>query len=717
MKKKKMLHSCIASFLTGSMATVVHAHGMVGLSDAPISSTTRSVISNNQLANESLDQSADVEHVRPQTLESRQGVALQENVPELQVNEPLSHTALQDEPVRIIRSGYNPRRRGNASHGQPQVASSEELVTEKTTSPLYESLEVSSSNVRASSPTQNIPALPSVPAIINDEMITERQYSPPTAPQDAMSEAASGVADTSETSSRQTDVTQTDVTNGMTRPSMEANERLATEQTDTSSTFAASMQPSTPESPAVVQPQQNENERSPRAQGAIDFDFQHYEPLAGAGGSTDELVSQSEIVSSDVLSEGHGPINEGGMSIQDIVQRAIAWHPSITEALGRLYQQGEQVSVAKAGYFPQVSAGISTEHRSSTGRSEDAFSVTASQLLYDFGRISSEVDAANFGVDRDQARVWLAMDQLARDAAQAAIEVQRFEALLDIADEQIEGIDDIRLLAERRSELGASTRSDEIQAQSRLEQSEATKLQLEAQRKSWENAIRTLIGASGPVSIKHDFPQPLIESCERTSENFDNVPELLVAEAQQAEARAIIAQTQASFFPTASIDAGFNQFLNNNDLVEDDTDVTVRFNLSSNLYQGGATSARRRAADFSLQASQAARDSAYLSLSRSLREAKEQTASFRLRLATLDARARSIRETQALYRQQYLSLGTRSLLDLLNAEQEIHQSRFDQENSRYDLYSLQIDCLYSAANIRSAFDLEDSIVQGVSVLP
>lgn len=143
----------------------------------------------------------------------------------------------------------------------------------------------------------------------------------------------------------------------------------------------------------------------------------------------------------------------------------------------------------------------------------------------------------------------------------------------------------------------------------------------------------------------------------------------------------------------------------------------MRVNLSSNLYQGGATSARRRAADYSLQASQAAKDAAYLSLSRSLREAKEQTASFGLRLVTLDARARSIRDTQQLYRQQYLSLGTRSLLDLLNAEQEIHQSRFDQENTRYDLYRLQIDCLYSSADIRDAFGLEDSMVQGVSVSP
>nr|WP_290978875.1 TolC family outer membrane protein [Halomonas sp.] len=449
----------------------------------------------------------------------------------------------------------------------------------------------------------------------------------------------------------------------------------------------------------------------------IAIEFQHNPSMRSALERANELPAESSAA--PVIAASSAPsaaADQKGMSILEAVERTIAWHPTIGEALGRLYQQGEQVSVARSGYYPQVSAGVATERRSSTGRSEDAVTVSASQMLYDFGRVSSQVDAANFGVNRDQARVWLAMDQLARDAAQAAIEVQRYQALLDIAREQIAGLTDIQKLAARRSELGASTRSDEIQAQSRVEAAKATELQIEAQLLTWQNTVRTLVGASGPVNINRDFPEPLTQSCALASEDFDNVPELMVAEAEQAEARAIIAQTQASFFPTVSLDADLNQFLNR-DVAEDDTEVIMRVNLSSNLYQGGATSARRRAADYSLQASQAAKDAAYLSLSRSLREAKEQTASFGLRLVTLDARARSIRDTQQLYRQQYLSLGTRSLLDLLNAEQEIHQSRFDQENTRYDLYRLQIDCLYSSADIRDAFGLEDSMVQGVSVSP
>lgn len=681
MKKKKMLRSCIASFLTGSVSIIVQAHGVVGLSDAPIAQTIRPAINSDQLSNESLRQPSSNERARPLGQESSV------RAPQNSAQSPLARESSEQRSnvksgqVNINRSGYRPERRAL----MPQQRNS-----------VSPNLNASENVERSRQIAPDVPVPSKAPSRLSDEMIIVEQQENVVGTEMANSELSTN---DNESVARQS--TSGNVPIG----------RSVSRQND-----GSLQQPSeaVPSSSAVVQPvAENEpNESTSVTQDSLNFGFQRYQPTADDNRSPSDVSNPTSNVAASSSAAAYGE----GISVLEAVQRAIAWHPSITEALGRLYQQGEQVHVAKSGYFPQLSAGISTEHRSSTGRSEDAFTVSASQMLYDFGRVSSEVEAANYGVDRDQARVWLAMDQLARDTSQAAIEVQRFQALLDIAQEQIAGIDDLRELAERRSQLGASTRSDEIQAQSRLESAEATQLQLEAQLKTWQNTVRTLVGANGPVNIKRDFPQPLTQSCALASEDFDNVPELMVAEAQQAEARAIIEQTQASFFPTASLDAGFNQFLNS-DLVEDDNEVTVRFNLTSNLYQGGATSARRRAADFSLQATQAARDSAFLALSRSLRQAKEQTASFGLRLAALDARARSIRQTQDLYRQQYLSLGTRSLLDLLNAEQEIHQSRFDQENTRYDLYSLQIDCLYSAADIREAFNLEDSMVQGVSVQP
>ena len=67
----------------------------------------------------------------------------------------------------------------------------------------------------------------------------------------------------------------------------------------------------------------------------------------------------------------------------------------------------------------------------------------------------------------------------------------------------------------------------------------------------------------------------------------------------------------------------------------------------------------------------------------------------------------SIRATRDLYREQYLQLGTRSLLDLLNAEQEYHSVRFDQAQSFQEQYRLGLQCLYNTDRLRTVFKLED----------
>jgi len=78
------------------------------------------------------------------------------------------------------------------------------------------------------------------------------------------------------------------------------------------------------------------------------------------------------------------------------------------------------------------------------------------------------------------------------------------------------------------------------------------------------------------------------------------------------------------------------------------------------------------------------------------------------------AREESMRVTRALYRDQYLQLGTRSLLDLLNAEQEYHAARSDQIDSRHDMYRSGIDCLYHSGSMLGTFGLDQVVAQAMA---
>ena len=78
------------------------------------------------------------------------------------------------------------------------------------------------------------------------------------------------------------------------------------------------------------------------------------------------------------------------------------------------------------------------------------------------------------------------------------------------------------------------------------------------------------------------------------------------------------------------------------------------------------------------------------------------------RLPVLAARVQSTQRTRDLYREQYLQLGTRSLLDLLNAEQEFHGARFEQAESVHEVQRLAVECLYQSGRLREAFGLVDA---------
>ena len=411
------------------------------------------------------------------------------------------------------------------------------------------------------------------------------------------------------------------------------------------------------------------------------------------------------------------------LGLSEAVLAAAQWHPSVAEAIGNLYKQGEGINVARAGYYPQLSGGIRTGYDSGYGgdRNSQALNLSLKQMLYDFGKVDSAVDAAHAAATRAQANILLVVDDLARDTAYAWIETRRYEQLMVIAREQIRGVDDIAGMARQRSDMGASTRSDLVQAESRVEAARATLEEYQAQYQRWRSILAALLGRVSPPALAEEAPPELNQACKRPANGDDRLPAVLMALALRAQSQAELAQAKAEAYPTLSLQPQVNHYLDNDydrdNHSLDRTQAGIYLNLEVPIYQGGAISARSRAAGHALSAADSAEDAARLQARRGLAEAMAQTSGLGRRLNSLEARQVSIQEARMLYGRQYLDLGTRPLLDLLNAEQEIYQSRFDLAGTRSDLLRLDVDCLYNTGGLRSAFGLEGRNLQGVEIEP
>ncbi|WP_266064373.1 TolC family protein [Brucella intermedia] len=407
------------------------------------------------------------------------------------------------------------------------------------------------------------------------------------------------------------------------------------------------------------------------------------------------------------------------ITLENAVHVALNWHPSIDEAVAKIGEADAEIEVARAGYFPKVQGGLNGNYQNGDGDGwRPKLNVSASQMIYDFGKVSSAVEARTAGANVSRAQLLLGIDVLVRDTANAVIEVQRYRALLTVAKNQLSGVQAIAHLVTQRSDKGASTRSDEIQAAARVQAAQSTVLEITGQLQRWESTLANLLGRSGAVNVDANVPPWLSTACSASEPDWSQAPGLLQAEARKAEAVAQLKLSRARVMPTLALEAGsgygFNQSSSREDN-RDQPDFTVGLNLTGDLYDGGAKAAARNAATHALTAAEAAIRNSRFDINNSLTQARSQTGSLQQLLASLSARDGMMRQTRDLYRQQYIELGTRTLLDLLNAEQELHQAGFDTANTVHDLRKLGVECMFSSGRSRQFFALQGMTIKGITL--
>ena len=401
------------------------------------------------------------------------------------------------------------------------------------------------------------------------------------------------------------------------------------------------------------------------------------------------------------------------------VQVAVNRHPSIAQTLSELAQGYSQVDVAKAGYWPQVQAGVSTGRIGTSEAGRQLLSLNATQMLYDFGKVSSRVDVARATVDRQKALVLQQIDDIARQTAEAIINVRRYQELQSIAEQQVSGVARIMEITQLRARAGISSQADPVQAQARYEAAQATLLQTQTSLAQWREKLRTLIGNPMPQQVA-DIPAVLLQEARLYEEpQINSLPDIIAAESERRAAAAQRENTRAQRYPTLVVEGALSRAINGrnpNNSQEDDTYSSVMFALNSTLSQGGALSASERAAGYAEQAARARIQTAYLNIADQARVYREQILGAQRRLEVLANREQAIVETRELYQEQY-KLGTRTALDLLNSEQEIHLAATDRENTRYDIWMNVVSYIAVTGRSRTTYGLNNTTIQGLDIQP
>nr|WP_241608819.1 TolC family outer membrane protein [Rosenbergiella epipactidis] len=442
----------------------------------------------------------------------------------------------------------------------------------------------------------------------------------------------------------------------------------------------------------------------------------------------ESIISAQQMIGEENLPDlysvtPNGSVHSGQpLDMSDAVAMAVNWHPTITQAVGKLFEQSANVDVANAKYYPQVNAGVNNGYSNTyTNKGySPSIDISLSQMLYDFGKVSSSVRAANAAVAQQQAEVMLTIDQVAHDTASAVVQVQGYQQLVTMATQQLDSLKQIGNLIRQRNTEGASPLSDVVQTDTRIEGAQATLMQYQASLQRWQATLATYIGVQGVNRVTQDVPETLTRACAVQHPDYKLIPSVLAAWAGANQAQANVDNANAQMMPTISLEPQVTHYLNDHysgSSELDKTQYTASIRMQMPLYQGGGLSASRDAAEQALSAANAAIKAAQLEAYQKLATSQDEATNLGQTLVIQQRQQALGEKTLGLYQDQYLQLGTRPLLDLLNVDQEIFQAKFSQAQTLAQLNSLQLDCLFSTGMMRSVFRLDNRRIQGVDIRP
>lgn len=440
--------------------------------------------------------------------------------------------------------------------------------------------------------------------------------------------------------------------------------------------------------------------------------------LAGLGSAVVPPASAGALVASPG-SAGTGspappPSEETELGLPEALQTAAEQDPRVAEARAELARHGDQVAVAQSDWWPQVSASTRSEYNSTLNRHVPVASVTASQRLYDFGEVRGRVDGARSGEVRARAELRQTLEDVTAETARAFTQVQRYQALRAVAQEQVSAMERLEGLIQRRAEMGASTRSDEREVAARVDAARLTRAQVETELADALRTLRRLVPGAYTVPDSAEPPEQLMGACGRFgTEDIDGLPELEVAAARRAEARAGLNAARAARFPTVTLDVTSDRFFDSD--IPDQTEHSVLLNVRADLFAGGRNRAGQSASRHQLAAAEAAEVTARMDADQRLQQAAEQAVALQQRMNLLAGRIDTLDELRALHESQYLRAGTRSLMNLLDVAQDYFQARFDLIDLRHDHQERQVDCLRAVGALGAAFELKDRLPEAIDL--
>ena len=386
-------------------------------------------------------------------------------------------------------------------------------------------------------------------------------------------------------------------------------------------------------------------------------------------------------------------------SLTDVVRDAIATNPDVAEVRNQWLARREEIRQAEGGYLPSVdlNAGIGYEYTDSpstraagNGSQEltrKELGLTVRQMLFDGWATQNEVARQQARTDSAAARLLAVGESTALSATQAFVDLGRFAALRAISAESLEIHRRIEDQIRLRSEAGVGRRADLDQVTSRVALAEVNLLAADVNVQDAQTTFLRVVGRQPPGSapqIDDLDPGELPASREEIlglAQAGNPILQVALADIEAAKAQAEAARQFD--YPRFDLEIGGNLDDDLDGTEGNVDDLTAMIRMRYNLYRGGSDAARKRVTAYNVNEARDVRDRAVRQLEESIRLAWAAYQVTTTQIPLLERQVESALATRDAYVQQF-NIGQRTLLDVLNSENEVLQARQSVVQTRAD---------------------------------
>ncbi len=391
-----------------------------------------------------------------------------------------------------------------------------------------------------------------------------------------------------------------------------------------------------------------------------------------------------------------------GESLDGLVKIALYQSPEMLEGAATIREATGNIKVAKGGYLPTVSGGVTGGVGDADGPS---FVLSANQMLFDFGRTDRKVARADIAAQEAVLGFQSNADTVLMDVLEAYAEFSRYRDNVAIDEERVKRLSELNDLIEQRATAGATTQSDVLAAANSVEQARHDLLEMKSERDRSANRLREYSGPAA-VGLKTDLLGAL-GACTPSTAIAETLPEVALAKLRVALATLEYEDAEKARLPGIAAEAYGRQ-----PLYDEGFRVGVNFNVLPTLFQGGAIEAGRQAAEEAVAAAKANLDKVQRNATLEALDAGTEMTNARELIASSKTQTQLLDETRTLYRSQYFDLGTRNLTDLLNAEEDYYDALIARRDSERDLDVALLQCHLVNASLRSALGLSQFTLYG-----